>query len=185
VSDAAENTFRAAEEVARVLEAAGMRPVVIGAVALAVHHYPRQTEDVDLAVATEPKLLEQLVPRLRARGWEVGWSPPDAQDPLGGVLTIRAPGALPIQVVNFDNPPAGGIPALPRSAAVKALAIEGLLAADLPHLIAFKLYAGGPKSELDILELLTRNQVDLAALRGLCTSLGLGGELERVLAKAG
>lgn len=53
---------------------------------------------------------------------------------------------------------------------------------DLPHLIALKLYAGGRKSELDVLELLARNP---AASRDeiveTCARFGLGDALARLL----
>ncbi|MGC4120882.1 MAG: hypothetical protein QM765_41160 [Myxococcales bacterium] len=49
-----------------------------------------------------------------------------------------------------------------------------LKVASLFTLVAFKLYAGGPKSANDVLELLDRNpSTDMDALRAFCQSLRL------------
>jgi hypothetical protein len=177
-------TMKLAEAVAFVLEQEQVPCVVIGALALAAYHYPRATEDLDLAVAVAPSRIAALAARLRTEGWEVEARLPDADDPLGGVIDVRAPGADLVQVVNFDNSPAGGFPRLVHEAVAGARSLKGstLRLADLPALVAFKLYAGGPGSTSDILELLARNVIDLAGLRGRCRSLHLDRELERVLA---
>ena len=53
---------------------------------------------------------------------------------------------------------------------------------DLDHLIVFKLYAGGPKSTLDILAVLERNpELDLPRLQALCRSYRLDRALAKVL----
>ncbi len=87
-------------------------------------------------------------------------SEPDAADPLGGVLRVRAEIIDRIDIVNFCNPPIGGRPALAEMALRDALPSEPgspLRVVTLPHLVLFKLYAGGPKSKNDVLELLSRN----------------------------
>ena len=54
------------------------------------------------------------------------------------------------------------------------------------YLVAFKLYAGGAKSALDILELLDRNPtIDLQRLRELCDGYRLGHKLGAVMELAG
>lgn len=183
-----ERTLEAAEKLAGMLGSEGVDAVVIGALALATHGYVRATTDLDLAIAVEPSSLGRLAASLSRAGWAVEYSAPDPQDPLGGVLNVRAPGAALIQVVNFDNSPASGFPRLVRDALPLATPLRpgsNLRVVDLFSLVAFKLYAGGPKSRLDILELLERNQpVDLAALRARCDVLRLRRELERVLALA-
>lgn len=180
-------TLTVAEDVAAILRRRGVEPLLIGALALAVHHHPRHTEDLDLAVAVPPTDLAPLATELQSAGFEVDLSLPDAADPLGGVLTIRAPGSAPVQIVNFDNSPAGGFPRLVKDAAGRALDVPGLpfRVVGLIDLILFKLYAGGPKSENDILELLTRNHVDLDQLRQTCATYRFGRQLERLLDRAG
>lgn len=176
-------TVRVAERVAALLAQEQVPCVVIGALALAVHNYPRATEDLDLAVAIEPSRLAQLADRLRDEGWHVEVRSPTPDDPLGGVIDVRSDGADLVQVVNFDNGPGGGIPRLVLDAIASAQGIRGtsLRVVDLPRLIAFKLYAGGAASAADILALLERNDVDVDALRSLCASLRLDRALERLL----
>lgn len=183
MTESARATLQLAEEVRDVLARLHLDAIVIGALALAVHNYPRETEDVDLAVAVPPPQLETIAEALRAKGWAVELRLPDACDPLRGVIDVRTGEADLVQIVNFDNSPAGGFPRLVREAVRSAAPMESssLRVADLESLIAFKLYAGGAKSKLDILELLARNPVDLASLRARCTSLGLTRQLERVL----
>jgi hypothetical protein len=190
VSDAASlpATLRAAEEVLAAIREMGTDALLIGALALAVHGYPRATEDLDLAVATPVANLRALARVLRERGYDVTLREPDADDPLGGVLDVRMQGADLIQVVNFDNSPGGGFPRLVSDAltASEPLAVGSTLrVADPYHLIAFKLYAGGPKSGLDILALLERNpDLDLERLRRLCAGYRLDRALDRLLALA-
>jgi len=178
-------TIRVAEGVDEVLRRRGIDAVVIGAMALAVHGYPRDTVDFDVAISTPPEALQALAEELRAPGWEVELRAADANDPLGGVIDVRAPNADLVQVVNFDDSPAGGFPRLVREACLTAVPLEpgsALKVANLFPLVAFKLYAGGHKSAHDILELLDRNpSVDLDALRACCRALRLGKQLERVL----
>ncbi len=177
-----EPTLLAAEKVAAILARAGIDSVLIGAAALAVHGYPRATQDIDLATYVEPKRLAAVAPDLRQEGFSAEMSPPDANDPLGGVLHVGAEGIDPIEIVNFSNPPANGFPALLGVALQDALPYrEGtsLRVVSLPHLVVFKLYAGGLGSKNDVLELLSRNpDVDLKALRDMCRRFRLDRRLE-------
>jgi hypothetical protein len=178
-------TLAVATHVVDVLKAHHADAVIIGAMALAVHRYPRETVDLDLATATDPEHLESIAQELRGLGYEVQVYPADADDPLGGVIDVRAVGADLVQVVNFMNPPSGGFPRLVADAAASAThLVPGgrLKVADLPTLIAFKLYAGGPKSQLDLLELLARNpELDIEQLRALCKDYRLDEALDAVL----
>lgn len=163
-------TLRAVERVVHVLAGEGVDSALIGAVALAAHGYPRSTEDVDLAVAVDPT------------GFTVEVSEPDGADPLGGVLRVGRAGLERIEIVNFLNPPAGGFAALAEAALRDAVPTrEGspLRVVTLPHLVLFKLYAGGPKSRQDVLELLGHNpDVDLEQLREACRRFRLDRKLD-------
>jgi hypothetical protein len=180
-----QRTLDVASQVVAVLREHQLDAVVIGAMALAVHGYPRDTVDFDLAVAMEPRLLVPVAEALRRRGLDVKVRQPDPNDPLGGVLDVQAPGADLVQVVNFDNPPASGFPRLVRDALADAVELvpgHPLRVVDPYHLVAFKLYAGGPKSKLDVLELLARNpQLDRSRLQELCDGYHLSRQLQRVL----
>lgn len=187
-----DRTLEVATRVAELLAKHGVATAVIGAVAAAVHNYPRATEDFDLATFTDPfKQLAAVAKELSAMGFDVELREPDADDPLGGVLVVRGDDFRPIEVVNFYNP-------LGRVADVGRAAIEtaqpnvlGTLAVvRLPHLIALKLYSADlasgvvGKPYLDIIELLKRNpDLDRNEVQRLCEDLGLGREFEQLVAK--
>jgi len=181
---ASASTLEGAERVVRILEGLGIETALIGAVALAVHGYVRATQDVDLATSVDLwKDLRRAGDELVRQGFTVELYEPDSEDPLGGVLNVRTPGADLIQVVNYFNPWRGvarvGQEAIETARPVADLALRVV---DLPHLIALKLYAGGPKSSSDVLELLARHpDEDLGALGTLCTRLGLESEWAGVL----
>lgn len=181
-------TLQVAADVAEVVRGEGFDAVVIGAIALAVHGYPRATEDLDLAVALPLESLRRVAATLRNRGYEVQLREPDAADPLGGVIDIQADDADLVQVVNFDNSPAAGFPSLVADALATAEPLTpggALRVVDPYHLVAFKLYAGGAGSKLDILELLHRNPgLDMARLRALCAGYRLEADLDGVLSLA-
>lgn len=186
MSSAIDATFDLARDVAEVLREEGVEPLIIGALALAAHHFPRQTEDVDLAIAVPPSRLLVLADALRRRGLEVHLSMPDTKDPLGGLIRVEREGALPIEIINFDNAPSGGFPAIVRDAAARATPMGSdlpLRVVDVIDLVILKVYAGGPKAELDIQELLVRNPVDLGELRRRCRTYRLEGALDQVLSK--
>lgn len=180
-----QRTIVVAEKVLEVLRDQGFDAVLIGALGLAAYGYVRATSDLDLAVAMEPRALHRIAAALRTQGYDVIVREPDASDPLGGVLDVRAPGAQLVQVVNFSNPPARHFPRVVEESIAEATPLVPggtLRVASLYHLIAFKLYAGGRKSKLDVLELLDRNpELDRDRLRRLCEGYGLGEALREVL----
>lgn len=177
-------TLRVAEDVAQVLRSHQIDALVIGAMALAVHNYPRDTIDFDLAVSTHPRVLHEVAKVLRGKGYEVEVRDPAPDDPLGGLIDVRTPDADLVQVINFNNPPAGGFPKLltdALSSAVPLASTSPLRVVDAYHLIAFKLYAGGSKSKLDILEMLDRNpEIDMERLTTLCHGYRLSRALEAI-----
>jgi hypothetical protein len=181
----AERTVAEAEKIAALLREQGVETAVIGAVAAAVHGYPRATADLDLASSVDPyRVLQPFAGRLVTLGYEALLHEPDADDPLGGVLTVRGRSFREIQIVNFANPWRGGTP-LGREAIEHAMrnALGSLSVVDLAHLVALKLYAGGPQGKLDVIELLSRNpDADVGAIRAVCKRFGLAGALDAVVA---
>lgn len=175
-------TIAAAERIVEILARLGVSSALIGAMALAAHRYPRSTDDVDLAVGVEPRRLDEIACELRREGFTVEVSEPDAGDPLGGVLRVHAEGVATIEIVNFCNPPGGGFPALAELALRDATPHRPgtpLRVVALQHLVLFKLYAGGPKSKNDVLEVLSRNpELDLDELRDLCRRFRMDRRLE-------
>jgi hypothetical protein len=189
-----ERTIEVAERVTEILRQHEVEAAVIGAAALAVHLYPRYTEDFDLAINTEPfPKLRRVEEALAKEGFEARFEAPDPEDALGGVLRVMGDDFEPIEVVNFYNP-------WPESRDASVLAREALREAriqlspesplrvvSLPYLIALKLYAGGWKSKGDVVELLERNRdrMDVAELRDVCNRHGLGPALEPLLQELG
>ena len=179
-----ERTFAVAATLADWIAADGARCAIIGAVALAVHGYVRATRDVDLATELDPfTQLRELDERAEKRGWTVELALPDADNPLGGVLTVTGSDFDPVQFVNFYNPlresrqPASDA----LDAAVPLAGSSGLKVVTLTDLVLLKLYAGGLKSLADVDEVLAVNaDVDIEDLRRRAERLGLADELERV-----
>jgi len=185
-----QSALELAGEVTRVLKEVGEEPLLIGAIALAVHGYVRGTEDVDLALAVEPQRLVRLATLLSEQipGADVTVTTPEADDPLGGVIDIRRGGEAGdvVQVVNFERR-GGGFPAVVRNALTEPFTFPGGVegAVVVPEdLVLFKLYAGGLRNHGDIQELLVRTHVDRARLEALAERYGLMRELREVLGKA-
>ncbi len=183
--DRAQRTVEVAEAVSDVLDRLGARSALIGAAALAAHNYPRDTADLDLATYEDPfTLLRDAERQLSAAGHECDLRLPDDEDPLGGVLTVRGEGHDPVQVVNFRNP-LGGRRNPGRDAVASATPLPGtrLRVVDLPHLVALKLYAGGPKSRADVVELLERNpDVPVDVIRTVCAANRLDRAFDAIVA---
>jgi hypothetical protein len=186
-----DKTLEMAARVATILDELGVPCALIGAAALAAHGYPRATIDIDLAVATDPfTTLEAARRRIAGEpGVEANLTTPDSDDPLGGVLTVTGEDFDPVQVVNFLNPLSRrrnpGSEAV-RTATAGAVAGSPLRLVTLPYLIALKLYAGGYKSRLDVLELLTRNpDAQRGEIALVCADFGLENDWQEILGELG
>lgn len=182
----ADDTLHAASQIAEILEERGIKTALIGAMALAFHGYVRATDDIDLAVHQPLLELRLALRTLEDRGFSFDLVNPEAGDPLGGVATLHKSGLDPIQLVNFSNFESPHNPLVGKYAIDNALEdqIEGtaLRVADLPHLVALKLYAEGRKGQHDLLELLeARPDADLAEVRRVCEASRLGDQLARLL----
>ena len=178
-----DDLLRAAEKVLAVLARHHLDAVVIGAVALAAHHYVRQTDDLDLGVNADLPTLRAVVTSLREAGLDVELREPDGADPLGGVIDVSGDFGL-VQIISY----AGCFPAVIEDAVrLSTLVVREdspLKIVPIPHLIALKLYAGGHKSKADIIELLVRNpDFELEEVRSVCARYGLGG-LEELIAES-
>jgi len=155
--------------------------MVIGAIAVAAHGYPRATADVDL-VARIP--LAEARKRLSARGvksvlkqgdlLEGGF--PCVKGILDGVGFDVLPPLVPIEWANGVDVPLGGG--------------DKLKVVDLRTLIHMKLRAGGPQDVLDVVMLLQRRPEHLSRARELATAYRVADRLEsfmndpRIKAKA-
>ena len=173
--DKAESILDAAEQVMRILARHQIDAVVIGAVALAAHRYVRFTRDIDLGVNANIPTLRNLTSSLRAAGFKAILREPDEQDSLGGVIDVTGPFGL-LQIVSFaDRFPAAINDAL-KTTTVAIRPGSRLKIVPLPQLVALKLYAGGLKSKVDVLELLKRNpETDLDEIRNVCRRYRISG----------
>ena len=178
-----------AERVAGMAADLDIQTALIGGMALAVHNYVRGTDHVDLAAAVDPfKALRMLRQQLDAEGLRTELDLPDANDPLGGVLRVRAhANDDPVDIVNFLNP-LRPLPNPGQEAIQTAPLIGGsksLRCATLPHIIALKLYAGGRRDHADVVELLRRNPAaDRGLIRGVCINYGSVQVLEELIREA-
>ena len=82
------NPVDLAERVARIAGALQIETALVGAYALAAHHYVRGTKDVDLGTAVPLDALRRLQHALDEAGLHTLLRPPDEEDPLGGVLVV-------------------------------------------------------------------------------------------------
>ncbi len=165
----------AAEAVVRILQEHRIDAVVIGAVALAAHHYIRQTDDIDLGVNADLPTLRAVCDALCREGFAAELREPDGVDPLAGVIDVTGPFGL-LQIVSYADRFPAVIEDAVRSATLVVRAGSPLRLVPLPHLIALKLYAGGHKSKADIVELLARNpDADIDEIRSLCERYRLPG----------
>lgn len=60
-----QKTLEVAEKAAEILRQLKIEPLIIGAMALAAHHYTRETEDLDFGIAVKPSALNEIALRLR------------------------------------------------------------------------------------------------------------------------
>lgn len=170
-----ETNLEVAERIGRMLDERKLPFVVIGAVALAAHRYIRFTEDIDLGVNADLRQMRSIAETLRSEGYDVVFHEPDAQDPLGGVIDVSGPFGL-VQIISFED----RFPAVIRDALegedIRIFPDSRLRVVPIPQLVALKLYAGGRKSQADIIELLRRNpEVDRELLRQTCRKYRLQG----------
>lgn len=178
-----DDLLQTAEAILAILAQHHVDAVVIGAVALAAHHYVRQTDDLDLGVSADLPTLRAVVDSLREARLDAELREPDGEDPLGGVIDISGDFGL-VQIISY----AGRFPAVIEDAVRLStmVAREGspLKIVPIPHLIALKLYAGGHKSKADIVELLVRNpDLDLDDVRAVCARYRLEG-LDELIAES-
>jgi len=164
-----------AEAVTRLAHSLGHDFVVIGAAALAGHHYVRLTNDLDLGGILSLDQLRGLAEALKQKGYPGELREPDADNPLGGGLDITGCFGQ-IQIISFyDRFPAVIEDAL-QEANLRVAEDSPLRIIPLPHLVVLNLYASGLKSMTDIVEVLSLNEdADLDAIDALCERYRIRG----------
>jgi hypothetical protein len=180
--DARTSVVDLAERVAQIASSLNIQTVLIGAYALAAHHYVRATKDIDLASDVTLDDLRRLEKALRAAGLHTELRTPDEEDALGGVIEIwqrvddEGDPIEPVEVVNFYNPYRPR-----RTPATQAIKNRIPLAEKpalhyprLADLVALKLDTGSPRDEIDVIDVLVANpNADLEEIRATCKAYGL------------
>ena len=137
------------EEVGSILDAAGIRYALIGALALSAYGVNRASLDLDLLAADAACLEPDLWADLRSRGVAVEIRKGDLTDPLAGVVRFQALGETPVDVVV-------GKFAWQARLLERAEPIGGTFVVRAADLVLLKLYAGGPQDAWDVQQLLGR-----------------------------
>jgi hypothetical protein len=144
---------RLADELARICEEAGVRPVVIGGLAVNHHGYMRVTADVDILVARQEAVA--LYRRLRSQpGWR-RYAEGFKNTELGVGLDICVEGerTAPRSTEEFPDP-----------AAMRTIPVDPLPVPVLSELLALKVMSGRARDDADVVELLKRHHARIASL---------------------
>ena len=136
--------------------------IVVGAMAVAVHGYPRATTDVDL-ISRLP--LPEVRQRLAGHGVKATLKRGEVlEGVLDGIEFDILPPLVPIDWENAVNVPLGHG--------------DTLKVVDLSTLIHLKLRAGGPQDVIDVVMLLQQHPTEASRARELATAYGLATQLD-------
>lgn len=136
---------------------------VIGAAALAAHGVSRATQDLDLLVTDRRALAASTWEPFDLAGFELEVREGDREDPLAGVVRIDEAIAddqdwdtplISVDIVVIDQPWA--VAAVQRNGPAVVVEESRLESVSLEDLVLLKLYAGGPRDQSDLQELLER-----------------------------
>jgi hypothetical protein len=145
---------RLADDLARICEDAGVKPVVIGGLAVNHHGYMRVTADVDILVARQEAIA--LYRRLRSEpGWK-RYAECFKNTELGVGLDICVEGerTAPRSSEQFPNP-----------AQIATIDLDPLPVPALSELLALKVMSGRARDDADVVELLKRHRSRMTSLR--------------------
>jgi len=138
------------DRVATLLADRNVPHALIGAAALAVHGISRSTLDQDLLV-THPAVLDPLFWILLTPDAVIDARPGDVEDPLAGVVRLRANGERDVDVVVGRDAWQTAVVARAQPVRFGASSIPVVTAADL---VLLKLYAGGTQDRWDVEQLM-------------------------------
>jgi hypothetical protein len=137
--------------VREVLKARGIPHVMVGASALTIHGVNRSTIDLDLFTIDRACLDPRMWEGVAAEGIAVEVRKGDPDDPLAGVVRLRAAPELPLDVVVGKH--RWQRRAIERAETATFMDVEVPVLGGV-DLILLKLYAGGPQDAWDIQQLL-------------------------------
>jgi len=139
----APEVLHAAEVASRMLREAGVPHALAGGLAVGAHGYPRTTDDVDFLVGDEAFVIH-----------------------AGGLVTLKVPviavGDVRVDLVSIEDSKGEARQLRP---AVDAPPVSGQVpVVPLTALVYMKLKAGRQKDLADLVELLKRGKIDVAAI---------------------
>jgi predicted nucleotidyltransferase len=161
------------ERVLRVLEAAGVRYLVVGGVAVVLHGHPRFTADLDIAIALDPPNVQAAFAALATLGYQprVPVSADAFADPAERgrlvaekgmtVLSFASPALAMTEVDMFADPPFAFGEVHERAERVE-LGDVPVRVASITDVIAMKRRVGRPKDleDVAVLERLARDRAE-------------------------
>lgn len=137
------------DRVHRLLSGQQVAHALVGAAALAARGIARSTYDIDL-LTTDRRVLEaELWSAIAKDGVTVDIRYADADDPLGGVVRLDAPGERPVDVI------VGKLSWHARAVERAEPLMDGPGVVTAVDLVLLKLYAGGAQDLWDVRELLS------------------------------
>lgn len=145
---------RLADELARLCRLAGVKPVVIGGLAVNHHGYMRVTADVDILVSRR-----DAVPLYRRLKAEPGW-----KRHAEGFKNTYVNVGLDICVEGERTAP-GSNEEFPSPGNLRKVPVRPLAVPALSELIALKVMSGRARDDADVVELLKRHRARMTALR--------------------
>ncbi len=145
---------RLADDLARLCRDEGVKPLVIGGLAVNHHGYMRVTANVDILVSRE-----EAVPLYRRLKLETGWK----RHAEGFKNTALGVGLVICMEGERTSP--GSTEELPSPAELKKVGVRPLPVPALSELIALKVMSGRARDDADVVELLKRHLARTVALR--------------------
>lgn len=133
-----------------------IRYALIGASAMAIHGVSRSTVDIDLLV-TDTRVLSPDLWAPLPSGVGVDIRPGDADDPLAGVVRLRAEDERDVDLIVARGRWEAGVVARATPTPYAGVSVPAVQVADL---ILLKLYAGGSQDRWDVEQLLARPDRD-------------------------
>lgn len=166
------------ERVGRLLDSWRVDWALIGASAMAAWGVSRSTLDVDILVTDASLLAVERWAGLRSEGCTVTVSRGDADDPLAGVVRLRATTERPLDVVVGRSAWQRALLRRCKRVSVAGVAIPIASPADL---VLLKLYAGGAQDAWDVQQLLGASRDRAALVAEIEAALGDLPEESRAL----
>lgn len=143
------------DEAVAVLDALGVRYMLIGGLAVGVRAIPRATNDIDLSIAADAEATRGIADAMQARGFAVRSHGPPGEGAILRFLKVGPDGiARWIDMLCASTP--FEVDALGRASPATLFA-RSLPIASVEDLLVFKLLAGRPQDRADFVALVRAN----------------------------